>query len=81
MDQSWEYINRSQTHECGNWDLGRAIPFLGIHKWDFVAVDDKQKMPRSFLKWPKHEIFDSSVCVQSQPVWVEKGLKFAILYF
>jgi hypothetical protein len=23
------------THECGNWDLGRAIPFLGIHKWDF----------------------------------------------
>ncbi len=20
----------SQTHECGNWDCGRAIPFLGI---------------------------------------------------
>jgi hypothetical protein len=20
LDQSWEYINRSQTHECGNWD-------------------------------------------------------------
>ncbi len=20
VDQSWEYINRSQTHECGNWD-------------------------------------------------------------
>jgi hypothetical protein len=19
-DRSWEYINRSQTHECGNWD-------------------------------------------------------------
>ncbi len=19
-DQSWEYINRSQAHECGNWD-------------------------------------------------------------
>jgi|688.fasta_scaffold416216_1 hypothetical protein len=18
--RSWEYINRSQTHECGNWD-------------------------------------------------------------
>ncbi len=33
--------HRSQTHECGNWDLGRAIPFLGIHQWDFgccVAV-------------------------------------------
>jgi hypothetical protein len=23
-------VNRSQTHECGNWDCGRAIPFLGI---------------------------------------------------
>jgi hypothetical protein len=20
VDRSWEYINRSQTHECGNWD-------------------------------------------------------------
>ncbi len=23
----WEDINRSQTHECGNWDCGHAIPF------------------------------------------------------
>jgi hypothetical protein len=28
-------MNRSQTHECGNWDSGRAIPFLEKHKWDF----------------------------------------------
>ncbi len=35
MDQSWEYINRSQTHECGNRDWRRAIPRKGIHKWDF----------------------------------------------
>jgi hypothetical protein len=28
-------INRSQTHECGNWDWGRAIPRKGILKWDF----------------------------------------------
>jgi hypothetical protein len=34
-DRSWKYTNRLQTHECGNWDWGRAIPFLGIHKWDF----------------------------------------------
>ncbi len=20
VDRSWEYINQSQTHECGNWD-------------------------------------------------------------
>ncbi len=34
-DRSWEYRNRSQTHECGNWDWGRTIPWRGIHKWDF----------------------------------------------
>jgi hypothetical protein len=28
-----EYRNRSQTHECGNWDWG-AIPRKGIDKWD-----------------------------------------------
>ncbi len=33
-----EYINRSQTQECGTWDRGRAIPFLGICKRVFVAV-------------------------------------------
>jgi hypothetical protein len=26
VDWSWEYINRSKTHECGNWGWGRAIP-------------------------------------------------------
>jgi hypothetical protein len=29
-DRSWEYINHLKTHECGNWDCGRAVPFLGI---------------------------------------------------
>ena len=32
VDRSWEYINRSQTHECGNWGWGRAIPRKGIYK-------------------------------------------------
>ncbi len=36
VDRSWEYINRSQTHECGNWDgTEAAIPRKGTHKWDF----------------------------------------------
>ncbi len=34
-DRSWEYIHRSQTHECGNGDWGRTIPFLGIFVWIF----------------------------------------------
>ncbi len=29
------YINRSQTYECGNWDGGRAIPFLDIFVSNF----------------------------------------------
>ncbi len=32
VDRSWEYINLSQTHECGNWGWGRAIPRKGINK-------------------------------------------------
>ncbi len=27
------YIDRSQTHKCGNWDWGLANPFLGIYKF------------------------------------------------
>ena len=37
VDRSWQYINRSKTHECGNWDCwdwGRTNPFLGKHKWN-----------------------------------------------
>ncbi len=30
-----EFINRSQTHEFGNWDCGRKIPFLGIFVSNF----------------------------------------------
>ncbi len=32
VDRSWEYINRSQTQECGNRGWGRAIPRKGIYK-------------------------------------------------
>ncbi len=38
--RSWKYINRSQTYECGNWDWGRAIPWKGIHRWDFPCSVD-----------------------------------------
>jgi len=33
VDRSWEYINRSQIHECRNWEQGHhSVSFLGIHK-------------------------------------------------
>ena len=40
-DQSWEFINRSQIRECGNWETEHQIifgndeavhPFLGVQK-------------------------------------------------
>ncbi len=31
------YINRSQTHECGNWDCSRPIPFLRISNFEFLV--------------------------------------------
>ena len=38
VDRSWEYINRSQTHECRNWGWGRAIPRKGIYSINGIAV-------------------------------------------
>jgi hypothetical protein len=33
--RSWEYIDRSQEHECRNWQRGCAVSFLRTHKSDF----------------------------------------------
>ncbi len=57
-DRYWEYINRSQTHGCWNWDWGSSVPFLGKHKWDFrCSVGWKTQVSKSqeigSLKIPK----------------------------
>ncbi len=49
VGRSWKYINRSQTHECGNWYWGRAIPRKGIHKWDFHCSLATHRNSRSVL--------------------------------
>ncbi len=41
VDRSREYLNRSQTHECGNWNWGRAIPRKGINKCNFRCSVDR----------------------------------------
>ncbi len=38
VDVSCEYINRSQTYECGNWGWGRAIPRKGIYIWGIAVA-------------------------------------------
>ncbi len=40
-DRSWYIINRSQSHECGNWDCGRAIPFLSNCRYWLQCVSEK----------------------------------------
>ncbi len=34
----WEYKNRSQTHKCGDWDWGLAIPRKGYINEIYVSV-------------------------------------------
>ncbi len=44
------YRNLSQINECRNWERGRAIPFLGIHKLNFrYSVDQEQEKTSAFL--------------------------------
>ncbi len=39
VDRSWDYINRSQTHECGNWEIEAAqFPEKEFINGVFVAV-------------------------------------------
>jgi hypothetical protein len=54
-----EYINRSQTHECGNWDSGRTIPFLenlllifGIGSLQCVTILHQGKQEVTYLYLP-----------------------------
>ncbi len=47
VDWSWEYINRSQTHEYWNWGWGRAIPRKGIYKRNSRCSVASEELPES----------------------------------
>ncbi len=49
VDWSWEYINRSKTHECGNWGWGRVIPRKGIYKRN-CRCSAENEAPASLVK-------------------------------
>jgi hypothetical protein len=55
------HINRSQMHECRNWERGRAVSFLGVHKSDIVCS----------VSHLKHEIFVANVFKQYKPVFMD----------
>ncbi len=68
VDRSRVYINRSQTHACGNWDWGRAIPFLGIYKLDFRCC-----VPYSEWQW-----LSRAACrFSQQKTWTKKCILLA----
>ncbi len=58
VDRSCDYINRSQTHECGNWDWGPPVPVKGICKWDFPC----SVAGKSLLQLQTKRIFLSMSC-------------------
>jgi hypothetical protein len=64
----------AQTHKCGNWDCGRAISFLGIHKCDFhcsaleVSVKRQTMLPGrvfSTAACPTLKFFERMLCVHN----------------
>jgi hypothetical protein len=44
-------MNSSQINECMNWERGRAVSFLEIHKSDF----------RYSVQWPTPGILDEYI--------------------
>ncbi len=54
LDLSWKYIKRSQTHECGKWDWGHAIPFLGKHKCNFPCSVGNSAKDREHLLFAQY---------------------------
>ncbi len=68
VDRSWEYINRSQTHECENCDWGSATPRKRIQKGDFHC---------SAVNWPLQTILNNSFLA----VWNQRHRSVRIDHF
>ncbi len=64
-DRSWEYINRSQTHDCGNWETERYNSVLEItgaqfNFWEYIIRNQKfildSHRPPSFAVYTRPSI-------------------------
>jgi hypothetical protein len=51
VDRFWEYINHSQTHECGNWSEATQFPGKEYINKIFVAVRGKSLDPGVKTPW------------------------------
>jgi hypothetical protein len=75
-DRSWEYIDRSQIHKCGNWERGRAVSLLGIHQSDLVCSVGLTTVERPDPK-------DLSTCTEFPPhrLFLLKGIRSATEWY
>ncbi len=69
VDRSWEYINRSQTHECGNWSGGHAIPRKGIYNRNCRCGAPRSEQHKAwlllepfFMEYPEVKKNRTTVC-------------------
>jgi hypothetical protein len=44
------YINRSQIHECRNWERGRTVSFMGSFVWTFRCSANMSKKRQSTIQ-------------------------------
>ncbi len=68
-----QYINRSQRHECGNWNWGRTLPVLGIQKWDFRHSAEENGIDNQLIWRELILIVFRARCVNPCPVWFMAG--------
>ncbi len=64
-DRSWEYIHRSQIHECGNWETEHYNSVLEITQFHFWE----------YIDWNQTSIMDSH-----QPFICSAGIKVKLLF-
>ncbi len=81
VERTSEYIDRSQTHECGNWDWGPAIPFLGIHKsiflcsaWTFLSI--LRNLQKQTRRWPRETLQSDSLKNVNKSSWSTISLTY-----
>ncbi len=73
-DPLWEYIIRSQTHECGNWDWDPDIPFLGICICFKFSAFCLCSVAQSWYSWAP-QLLHESLQLHGEPTVLQFGLK------
>jgi hypothetical protein len=53
-----------------NVEIGRTIPFLGIHKWDFrCSADTVHCVQPVIWSWCKPRCLEQPLCIMYEYIW------------